>query len=296
MAKATANGLQIEYDTFGDSSGSPLLLISGIGLQLIHWSEEFCQKLADFGLYVIRFDNRDAGLSTKCEEGGIPNLMEALTAILHGQKINSAYTYDDMADDAVGLLDSIGIDKAHICGMSMGGAIAQTVAIRHPLRMLSLISIYGPIGKRDLPQPKPEALSLLLTPPPQEREAFIEYILKITEVFTGSKYKIDDDLIRSVAGSAYDRSFYPQGVARQFVAGLAHGDRSKKLAGLTIPTLLIHGDEDPIVPVENSRELAKIIPGAKLMIIEGMGHDFPYKGAWPIIAQAIGEFTSKISA
>ena len=168
MAKATANGIQIEYETFGDPSGRPLLLIIGLGAQMIHWDEDLCQDLAKRGHYVIRFDNRDVGLSTKFEEAGVPNLVEIFGKIMQGEKVKPPYSLDDMANDAVGLLDALGIRRAHICGMSMGGMIAQTVAIRHPSRVLSLTSIYSTTGNPEVPQPKPEVLRLLITPPPRE--------------------------------------------------------------------------------------------------------------------------------
>ncbi len=294
MPNIAANGIQIEYDTFGEKSGRPILLIIGIGCQLILWSEEFCQQLVNSGHYVIRFDNRDSGLSTKIEEAGVPDLMEAMSKVMLREKIEAPYTYDDMADDAVGLLDALGIEKAHICGTSMGGAIAQTVAINHPSNVLSLISIYGPTGNSKLPQPKPEIMGLLLTPPPVEREPFIEQLMKIFKAFAGSGYEFEESWLRDLVGRGYDREFYPQGMARQFLAGLAHGNRSRRLTAVTAPTLVIHGDEDPIVPVENGRDAAESIPGAELMVINGMGHDMPYRGAWVQIAEAIAEHTRKV--
>jgi len=294
MPNITANGIQIEYDTFGEKSGRPILLIIGIGAQLTLWSEEFCQQLVNSGHYVICFDNRDTGLSTKIEEAGIPNLMEAMNKVMRREKLEASYTYDDMADDAVGLLDALGIEKAHICGMSMGGAIAQTIAINHPSRVLSLIPIFGPTGNSKLPQPKPEILGLLMTPPPVEREPFIEQTMNLFRAFAGSGYELEESWLRDYTEKGYDRAFYPQGMARQFLAGLAHGSRSRRLKTVTAPTFVIHGDEDPIVAVENGRDAAECIPGAELMIIKGMGHDMPYRGAWGQIAEAIAEHTRKV--
>ena len=170
MARATANGIQIEYDTSGDPSSKPLLLIIGLGAQMIAWDDDLCRDLAGRGHYVIRFDNRDVGLSTKFEEAGVPHLIELIGKAMAGEKVTVPYTLDDMADDAMGLLDVLGIRKAHICGGSMGGMIAQTIAIRHPSRVLSLISIYSNTGNPKLPQPKPEVMGLLITPPPKERK------------------------------------------------------------------------------------------------------------------------------
>lgn len=294
MPNIATNGIQIEYDTFGEKSGRPILLIIGLGCQLILWSEEFCQQLVNSGHYVIRFDNRDAGLSTKIEKAGVPDLMEAMSKVMRREKIEAPYTFDDMADDSVGLLNALGIEKAHICGMSMGGAIAQTVAINHPSRVLSLIPIYGPTGNSKIPQPKPEILGLLMTPPPVERKPFIEQSMNIFRAFAGSGYEFEDNWLRDYTERGYDRAFYPQGMARQFLAGLAHGNRSRRLKAVTAPTLVIHGDEDPIVPVENGMDAAESIPGAELMVIKGMGHDMPYRGAWGQIAEAIAEHTRKV--
>jgi len=178
--------------------------------------------------------------------------------------------------------------------MSMGGMIAQAVAIRNPLRVLSLISIYSTTGNPELPQPKPEILGLLLTPPPEERESFIEHSMNIFRAFAGSGYEFEESWLRDLVGRGYDRAFYPQGMARQFIAGLAHGNRRRRLSTVTAPTLVIQGDEDPIVPVENGREAAEAIPGAELLVINGMGHDIPYRGAWVQIAEAIAEHTRKV--
>jgi pimeloyl-ACP methyl ester carboxylesterase len=293
MPNVRANGIQIEYDTFGDSSSPALLLIMGLGGQMIFWDEELCRGLAEQGFYVIRFDNRDVGLSTKFEEAGVPDVTAAMMARLEGKKVEAPYTLDDMADDAVGLLDALGIEKAHICGMSMGAAISQTIAIRHPARVLSLIPIYGSTGNPELPQPKPEVLELLLTPSPKERGAFIENRLKVLRAIAGPGFPFDESWLREMTGRAYDRSFYPQGVARQFVAIIAHGNRKPALASVTAPTLVIHGADDPLVLVEGGKDTAEAIPGAELMIIDGMGHDIPHGGAWPHIMEAVVAHTRK---
>ena len=293
MARATANGIQIEYETFGNPSGRPLLLIIGLGAQMIHWDDDLCQDLAKRGHYVIRFDNRDVGLSTKFEEAGVPNLVEIFGKIIQGEKVKPPYTLDDMADDAVGLLDALGIRKAHICGMSMGGMIAQTVAIRHLPRVLSLTSIYSTTGNPDVPQPKPEVLGLLITPPPREREAFIEHMLGVFKAIAGPGFAVDEKWTRKIAAGSYDRCFCPQGMARQLVAILTHGDRGPALASVKVPTLVIHGTDDPLVSVEGGKATAKAVPGAQLMLIEGMGHDLPRGGAWPRIVEAITAHTLK---
>jgi pimeloyl-ACP methyl ester carboxylesterase len=291
MPNCTANGIQIEYDTFGDSSSPPLLLIIGLGAQMIWWEEDFCKQLVEKGLYVIRFDNRDSGLSTKFEELGVPDIMAAAAARMQGREIQFDYTLDDMADDAIGLLDALGIEKAHICGTSMGAAITQIIGYRHPSRVLSLITIMGTTGDPELPPSKPETVQILMTPAPEEREAYIEYSVKRYKVVWGT-LPFDEDLIRTRAGRAYDRSFYPKGIARQRMAGLAHGNRKPYLKSITAPTLVIHGAEDPVIPVEHGKDIAEAVPGAELLIIEGMGHSIP-KAVSPQMIDAIAKHTSK---
>ncbi len=278
MAKAAANGIEIEYETMGDPSARPLLLIGGLADQLIHWDNELCRDLSQRGHYVIRFDNRDAGLSTKSAQAASP------------------YTLDDMADDAAGLLDALAIRKAHICGASMGGMIAQTVTIRHPSRVLSLISIYSTTGNKDLPPPRPDVLEFLLAPAPSEREAYIEHMAALFRVMAGPGFPFDEAWTRMITAKAYDRCFCPEGTGRQLLAIMNQANRKKALASVTVPTLVIHGTDDPVVPVEAGIDTAEAIPGAELMLIEGMGHDLPHGGAWPRIVEAISAHTSKVIA
>ncbi len=293
MSKANANGIQIEYETFGNASGRPLLFIIGLGGQLNQWDEDLCRDLAERGYYVIRFDNRDVGLSTKIEESGEPDLMDIFGKLMKGEKIKPPYTIEDMADDAVGLLDALGIRKAHICGMSMGGMIAQTIAIRHPSRLLSLTSIYSTTGNPELPQPKPEVMELLITPPPVEREACIEHMLKVFKAIAGHGFPVDEKWTRRISAESFDRCFYPQGIARQLVAILTQDNRVPALASVKVPTLVVHGTDDPLVSVEGGKDTARAIPGAQLMLIEGMGHDLPHGGAWPQIIEALVAHTQK---
>jgi len=295
MAKAQANGIEIEYETFGDSSGRPLLLISGVASQMINWPEEFCGELTERGHYVIRFDNRDTGLSTKLDQAGIPDLLEIMGAATRGEKIEVPYTFNDMADDSVGLLNALGIGRAHLCGVSMGAMIAQTIAIRHPSRAASLISIYGSTGNPELPKGKPEALAALMTPSPAERAAAIENSVKTYRIISGPGFPFDEDWVRALMARAYDRSFYPPGLARKLAAVLASGNRKPALASVHVPTLVIHGADDPLVPVEGGRDTAAAIRGSELLIIEGMGHDLPHGGAWPRIVEAIAAHTKKAS-
>jgi pimeloyl-ACP methyl ester carboxylesterase len=292
MPKAKANNIEIEYDTFGDPSSRPLLMVMGLGAQMIAWLEDFCMMLVDKGFYVIRFDNRDIGLSTKFEEKGVPDVMKAVIAAQRGEPINPPYTLEDMADDAVGLLDALNIEKAHICGASMGGMIVQVITIRHPTRVLSLTSIMSTTGNPELPQPKPEAMQALLKPSPTEREAYIEESVKRRRIFYGSGFPYPEDQAREIAAISYDRSFYPDGMARQLVAILANGNRASNLGSIKVPTLVVHGGDDPLIPVEGGKETAESIPGSELIIIEGMGHSLPTE-TWPQIVDAIAKNAEK---
>ncbi len=293
MPSVVANGVQIEYQTFGKPSGRPLLLIIGLGVQMIHWDTDLCKDLAARGHYVIIFDNRDVGLSKKFGEAGMPNIPEIFGKLLQGEKVKPPYTLDDMGDDAVALLDALNVPKVHVCGMSMGGMIAQTIAIRHPERVLSLISIYSTTGNPQVPPPKPEIIGLLLTPPPTERQAFVEQMLVVFKTISGPGFPPDEAWTRKIIGESYDRSFYPDGFARQFVAILTQSDRTSALSSVKVPALVIHGTSDPLVSVEGGKDTARVIPGAELILIEGMGHDLPHDGAWPKIVEMIDKHTQK---
>jgi len=297
MPNVTANGIKIEYETIGNPSSPPLLLIMGLGGQLIHWDDDFCRQLAGKGLRVIRYDNRDTGLSTKFEAAGLPDFSQVANALMQGQSIEAPYSLNDMAEDALGLLEALGIDKAHICGCSMGGMIAQSFAIRHPHRILSLISIYSTTGNPDLPSPQPAGLEALMTPPPIEREAYIEYNVKTMQAIAGSGFAFDAQFIRNISARSYDRAFYPQGVGRQMMAVMAQENRKPALASVIVPTLVIHGTADPLVPPAHGQDTADAIPDAQLMLIEGMGHDLPsVKGPWPQIIDAIAAHTKGAGA
>ena len=295
MPNVKANGIQIEYDTIGNPASPPLLLIMGLGGQLIHWDDDFCRQLADRGLFIIRFDNRDTGLSTRFEAAGLPDMSELLDARLQGQSIPAPYTLDDMADDAAKLLEALDIEKAHICGSSMGGMIAQTLAMRHPQRLLSLTSIYSTTGNPDLPQPQPAAMEALLTPQPVERQAYIDFNVITMQAIAGSGFPFDEHFIRSISARAYDRAFYPPGVGRQMMAVMAQEDRTSALGSVTVPTLVIHGTADPLVPPAHGQATADAIPGAQLLLVEGMGHDLPHtKEPWPRVIDAIVEHTKAV--
>ena len=295
MARVRANGIEIEYDSFGRAADRPLVLVMGLGGQMILWDDGFCEALAERGHYVVRFDNRDVGLSTKFDDAGIPNVLELMQQSAAGAKPAVPYTLDDMADDAAGLLDALGLDSVHLCGASMGGMIAQTVAIRHGRRLRSLTSIMSSTGNPSLPPAKAEAMAVLMTPPPGDRAGSIEASVVTWRTIGSPGFPFDEARIRERAGRLYDRSFYPQGTARQMAAILAHGNRAPKLREVGTPTLVIHGGADPLVPIEGGRDTARAIPGAELLVIEGMGHDLP-EGAWPTLVGAISEHTAKAEA
>lgn len=276
------NGITIVYDTFGDRTHPPMLLIAGLGMQMIGWDDAWCQGLADRGYWVIRYDNRDVGLSTKFDAAGIPNL----PALMQGQKVAVPYLLDDMALDAVALLDALEIAAAHIVGISMGGMIAQAVAINHPERVLTLTSIMSTTGDPSLPPPTPEAGQFLMTPAPTEREAYLEHSLKVSHILAGSGFPFDEERARDYAGRAYDRGLNPAGFGRQLAAVLASGSRKSALQSVNIPTLVIHGAADPLIPVEGGKDTAASIPGAKLIIIAGMGHNLPLE-VWSQMLDAI---------
>jgi pimeloyl-ACP methyl ester carboxylesterase len=292
MPRAQANGIELEYDRFGDPRDPALLLVMGLGAQMIFWEEEFCDALARRGRHVVRFDNRDVGLSTKLEGAATPTVMEAMAAVASGKPIQAPYTLLDMADDAAGLLDALELSAADVVGASMGGMIAQLLAVRHPARVRTLTSIMSSTGAPDLPPAKPEAMQILLTPAPTDREGNIERALHANRVIGSPGFPFDEARIRGRAARAYDRGFYPAGMARQMIAVLATGSRREAVRGVRAPTLVIHGTDDALVPVEAGIDTAKSIPGAELLLIEGMGHDLP-RGAWPKIIDAIDALTKR---
>ena len=292
MPNIPANGIQLEYDTFGPDAGRPLVLIMGLGGQMLMWDEAFCEALAERGHRVVRFDNRDVGLSTKFDEAGVPDVPALMAAAASGQSVEVPYTLDDMADDVAGLLDALGLTSAHVCGASLGGMIAQTVAIRHAPRVRSLVSIMSTTGSPDVSPARPEAMQVLLAPPPADRAGNIERAIETWRVIGSPGYPADPERIRERSEILYDRAFTPTGTARQMAAILAHGSRGEALAGVTVPTLVIHGTDDPLVPIEGGRDTARAIPGAELLEVEGMGHDLP-PALFERFADAISEHTRK---
>ncbi len=294
MPNITANGIQIEYETFGSPADRPLLLIMGIWLQMIIWDERFCQDLASRGHYVIRYDNRDVGLSSKFDKGGTTDVIGIMEKILSGDKSHVPYTIEDMADDGAGLLDALGIPCAHICGMSMGGMIGQTMALRHPSHVLSLTSIFSTTGNPKLPLPEPDVLSAFFAPFPAQRSAYIGSAVERFKMIAGSRFPFDEEWCRGKIAASYDRCFYRQGNGRHFLAILAQNNRKDALASIGVPTLVIHGTEDPLFSVEAGEETADSIPGAQLLLLKGVGHDVvTHGGAWPQIVEAITAHTLK---
>ncbi|MCP4003058.1 MAG: alpha/beta fold hydrolase [bacterium] len=275
MPNTASNGITIEYETFGRRENPALLLVMGLGAQLTLWDPDFCGMLADKGHHVIRFDNRDVGLSTWFDEHGAPDILSMMTAMATGETPEVPYTLDDMADDAAGLLDALGIERAHICGASMGGMLVQTLAIRHPARVLSMTSIMSTTGNPEVPPASPEAMAVLTGPPPKTRDEAIENGLRGRAVIGSPGFPSDEASARANTARDYDRAFHPQGTARQMAAIMAHGDRRDALRELDVPTLVIHGSDDPLVHVEGGRDTAAAIPGAEFWEIPGMGHDLP---------------------
>jgi pimeloyl-ACP methyl ester carboxylesterase len=292
MAKLQSNGLELEYDTFGNRADRPLLLVMGLGTQMIAWDEEFCEALAERGHHVIRFDNRDIGLSTKLDEHPPPSLLELVPKALAGEPLEVPYDLSDMADDAIGVLDALEIDSAHIVGASMGGMIAQCVALQARERVRSLTSIMSTTGRRDLPSAKPEAMLRLMTPPPTEREALIEHRLTTHRVIGSPDFPFDEARNRERAIRAIDRSDHLVGSARQTAAIAASPPRDEALRSLQLPTLVIHGNADPLVPVEAGLDTHACIANSEMMVIEGMGHDLP-QGVWPQIVDGITKLTER---
>ncbi|PWI47554.1 alpha/beta hydrolase [Candidatus Heimdallarchaeota archaeon B3_Heim] len=280
---ARANNLEICYDTFGEETNPAILLIMGLGEQMITWEEVFCKELASHDYFVIRFDNRDVGLSTKFEDAPVPDIF----ALMQGEPVETPYQLIDMAKDATGLLDTLKIRHAHVCGVSMGGMIAQTIAIEFPDRIRSLISIMSHTGNPDLPLSTPEASAALIAPPEPERTARIEQGVEMWRIFDGGILSFDEDSIRKRLARSYDRSFYPLGTVRQLAAIFTSGRRTEALKSIKIPSLVIHGDADPLVPIEGGRDTADSIPGAKFVSIDGMGHNISPALAPQIISEIL---------
>ncbi len=278
-------GIDICYQTFGDAGDPALLLVMGLAGPLIWWEEDLCAQLAERGFFVIRYDNRDVGRSTKLR-GGSVRRVATITAALRGRYARPPYTMSDMARDAVGLLDHLGVERAHLTGVSMGGMIAQTVTIEHPSRVLSLVSIMSTTGGRRVGWQDPRLLPMLLRNRGADRESYVRQSMVVSKLIGSPAYPSPVERERALAEATYDRGLSPQGVVRQMQAILAQPNRARSLRAVTVPVLVVHGLADKMVHVSGGRATARAIPGAELMLIPGMGHNLP-REVWPAIIDGI---------
>jgi pimeloyl-ACP methyl ester carboxylesterase len=284
--------IELEYDHFGNPTDPALLLIMGFTAQMVAWDEEFCTQLADRGHFVIRFDNRDCGLSTKLH--GVPSNSDAviMAAMMETEMPPVPYTLSDMAADAMKVLDHLNIERAHIMGASMGGMIAQTVAIEHPHRVKTLISIMSQPGELTVGQPTQEAMELIVTPAPSDRDEYIAFAPK-WQLWQSKKYR-SDEVSRRNAIRDFDRSNYPEGGPRQMAAIYASGSRAEGLQKLQVPTLVIHGTDDQLITPSGGERTAELIPNSTLLMVEDMGHDMP-QPLWPFYLDAISKHTALVT-
>ena len=285
FARGIGSGhIDVAYERFGDETSPPVVMVMGLSSQMIHWPDAFCEELARQQLHVIRFDNRDAGLSTHVTDGPLPDFQAAMS----GDLSSASYTLSDMASDTVGLLDWLAIDSAHVVGASMGGYIAQMIAIEHSQRVRTLTCLMSNTGDPSVGQPSGEVMQLLSLPSPKTREEAIERAVSAARIVGSPGFDFDEDATRARATLAYDRSYDPHGIARQAIACIASGDRTSRLRSLRVPTLAIHGADDKMCDVSGGKAIADAIEGSRLIVIEGMGHSLP-RALWPQIASSIAE-------
>ncbi|MFF4578736.1 alpha/beta fold hydrolase [Streptomyces sp. NPDC001389] len=282
------SGIEVAYERFGDPQAPPVLLVMGLALQMHGWPDGFCAELTGRGLQVIRFDNRDCGLSSHFHDAPLPDL----PACRRGDLSSASYDLSDMAADTVGLLDALGLEGAHVVGLSLGGAVGQTMAIEHPGRVRSLTSLMSTTGARGVGEPDPAVLGVLAGPPPANREEAIERTVRAGRVMGSPAFACDEAALRERAARAFDRDYDPLGVGRQAVASLASGDRTARLGTVRVPALVIHGAADPVCDVSGGRATAAAVPGAELAVFEGMGHDLP-RELWPRIASLIAALVAR---
>ena len=293
MSNIRANGIEIEYEDIGPRDGAPLLMIMGFGTQMTSWPREFREGLAEAGLRVIAFDNRDVGLTQKWD-GVFPDIKAAQAALAEGRKPDVPYTLSDMAADAAGLLDVLGVASAHIAGASMGGMIAQLVALDYPEKTRSLISIFSTTSDPSLPRSSPEAQAALMTPAPStDRASVIAHSLKGRRSYASTRFPFDEARLSELTGASYDRSFYPEGSLRQWAAVMTSPPRTERLKKLRIPTLVLHGTADTLIPCAAGRHTAECIPGSEYHEIEGWGHDLPL-GILPELFGLILPFVARV--
>jgi pimeloyl-ACP methyl ester carboxylesterase len=285
LRKATAHEIEIAYDTFGDPLRKPLVPSTGWGGQLISWDEGFCRQLAGRGYWVIRYDYRDVGLSTKLDDPGVPDLGQLMAAISKGESVHAQYTLRDLALDLVGLLDALGIESAHLLGSSMGAGVAALVAIHHPQRVRSLILIGASTDDPELPPLPPEVVSVLLKPTPFDREGYVESAVEKARATHGTGLPFDEERERRYAAQVFDRGLHPDGRTRQLAANLATRSLKERMRTISAPTLVIFGSHDPF-GVEHGVDTANTIPGAELLVIDRMGHSI-HPEVWPEVIGAI---------
>src|SRR4051794_16099929 len=288
VQKANTGSVTLAYETFGESDRPPVLLIMGLGAQMVGWHSDFCEMLA-LGRHVVRFDNRDVGESQWL--GGTVDLL----ACTNGDTSSAVYTLEDMADDTAGLLDVLGFESAHVVGASMGGMVAQTLAIRHPERVRSLTSIMSTTGEPGIAHPTEAAAAALMSPPAASRGEAMDRALEVNAVIGSPGYRRNEQDIRERAAQAWDRGVNPPGFARQLAAVYASGDRTEALRSLDMPTLVVHGEDDPLVPIAAGRATAAAIPGAELWVVPGMGHDLP-RPLWPDLIARVGALVEAVGA
>lgn len=294
MPQVSANNINIEYESFGDPANPTILLIMGLGMQLIAWPEQFCHELAARAYQVVRYDNRDTGFSTKFDSEKTPSVASLMFRSMLRLPIRVPYTLRDMANDAVGLLDAIGVKMAHVVGASMGGMIAQNFAASYPQRLGSLTSIMSTSGHRSLPGADPLVSRHLFRARPtgNDREAVIAHNMRTIEMIGSPAYPVDEETRREMTSISFDRCFFPSGFARHVGAIIQDGDRRSRLGTIAAPTLVIHGREDPLVPLAGGIDTANHIPGARLEVIDGMGHNFPVE-LWPQIIDLIANHAKR---
>jgi pimeloyl-ACP methyl ester carboxylesterase len=283
-----ANGIQIAYETFGEPGGRPLIMVMGLGASMLMWHPDLCATLAGRGFFVIRFDNRDVGRSSHLRDAPSPDVMGAMT---RGDTSSAAYSLDDMAQDAFGLLDALDLPAAHVLGASLGGMIAQVMAARQPERVLSLTSIMSTPAPA-LIMPTPAAAAALMKQPPASREEAIERMLEVARVTGSPQYPPDEQWRAELAGQLWDLGPDPAGLSRQMLAIYASGDRTEAVRGIGVPTLVVHGDSDPLINVSAGRSTAELIAGSELLIIPGMGHDLP-RPIWPALVDAVSALADR---
>lgn len=293
FTSSDARPIEIEYDTFGDPTHPTLLLVMGFGAQMVAWDERFCRLLADRGLHVVRFDNRDCGLSTRLDGVAVDVDAVIRAALMEESPPPVPYLLSDMGNDAFAVLDDLGVERAHVMGASMGGMIAQSMAIERPERLLSLISVMSQPGDLAVGQPTPEAMAALVAVPPSTREEYIEFS-RTWQVFQSCKYR-SDEVSRRNAARDFDRAFYPDGAPRQMAAIYASGNRSEALRSLRVPSLVIHGTDDTLITPSGGERTAELIPGARYLLVEDMGHDLP-EPLWPTIVAEIDAHVSAAAA